>query len=118
MRLVDLGLREASWIFDRLLVHVELLLAELVLRSELVGSALRLVVGEARDHAEIVERLVGLRLQLVLRVVGIHLRGRGLLVHQRAFKRRLQALVVGLRSLERQLRVQQFLLQAADRPDP
>ena len=89
----------------------ELLLAELVLRGELVGRALRLIVSQAGDHTQIEERLVGLRLELVLRIVGVYLRGSGLLVHQRAFERGLQALVVGLRGLERELRVEQLLLE-------
>ena len=76
------------------------------------------LVSQAGDDAQIVERLVGLRLQLVLRVVGVHLRRRGLLVHQRALQRGLQALVVGLRGLQRQLRVQHFLLELGDRPGP
>ena len=82
-----------------------------MLRRQLVGRALRLAVGQAGDHAQVEERLVGLRLQLVLRVVGVHLRRRRLLVHQSAFERSLQALVVGLRGLQRQLRIQHFLLQ-------
>jgi hypothetical protein len=45
---------------------------------------------------------------------GIHLRSRGLLVHQSAFERRLQALVISLSRLESKSRVQQFLLQVAD----
>ena len=74
--LVDLGLRGGKLDLDRLLVHIELLLAELVLGGQLVGGALRLVIGKAGDHAQIVKLLVGLRLQLVLGIVGVDLRPR------------------------------------------
>ena len=109
---------EASWTSIGLLVHVELLLAKLMLRGQLVGGALRLLIGQTRDDAQVVERLVGLGLQLVLRIVGIHLRGGRLLVHHRAFKRGLKALVIGLRGLERQPARSALPARVADRQDP
>ena len=82
-----------------------------MLRGQLVGGALRLAVGKTGDHAQIVERLVSLGLQLVLGVVGVHLRGGGFLVHQGTLQGGLKALVVGLCGLERQLGTQQLLLK-------
>ena len=111
LRLVDLGLLRSELDLDRLLIHVELLLAELMLYRQLVGGALRLLVGQARDDAEVVKRLISLGLQLILRIVGIHLRRSGFLVHQCAFKRGLKALVVSLRSLQLQPGIEYFLIE-------
>ena len=66
---IDLGLRAGKLYLDRLLVHLNLLQAQLVLRRQLVGCVLGLVVGNSRDDTEVEQGLVSLRLQLVLRVI-------------------------------------------------
>ena len=79
--------------------------------SKLVGLVLRGVHRNAGDHAQIVELAISLRLQLVLRVVGVDCGSGGLLIHQGALQRGLKTLVVGLRAFERQLSVEQLLLK-------
>jgi hypothetical protein len=109
--LVDLRLRRRELHLDGVLVHLELLQAELVLRFELLARVLRFVVLRSRDHSQVEQLLVDLRLQSVGRVVGVHLRGDHLLIHQGALEGGLQALVIGLRLLLGQLRTQKLLLE-------
>ena len=109
--LVDLGLRGRQLNQDGFLIDVQLLLADLVLCGQLLGGAFGLAVHEAGDHAKVKELLIGLCLQLVLGIAGGDGGICGLLIHQRALQRSLKALVVGLRTFERQLRAEQLLLQ-------
>ena len=83
----------------------------LIARDHLLRLAGRCLRRQAGDHAEIVERLVGLRLALRFVVVGVDGGRAGLLVHQVAVELDLQALILGLGGFHLQLRVERLLLQ-------
>ena len=67
--------------------------------------------GQTGDDAEIVERLVGLRLALRFAVFGVDGGRSGPLVHEVAVEFHFQALVLGLRGFHLQLCVERFLFE-------
>ncbi len=86
-------------------------LADLVLRGQLFGIVLRLVVLDAADDAERVELLVGVAWSCAWLYWELICGRRGPLIHEGAGERGLEALVVGLGLLDGELRIEQLLLE-------
>ena len=95
---------------NRLLAARQALVFQIISDREFVGLALGSLVGHAGDNAEIVERLVRLRLEFGLRIVRFDRGCPGFLVHEFAFQLHAQTLVLGLRSLPLQVRINRGLL--------
>jgi hypothetical protein len=94
-----------------LLVEVDALVLQVVALVQFVRLSLGGAVGEAADHAEVIEALVCLSLQLRLLLVRAHRRSAGSLRHQIALQLGLRVLVIRLGGLELELRVEELLLQ-------
>ncbi len=86
------------------------LLLEIVARRQLRRLAVRSLIRQPRDHAQVVKLLVRLRLQLRLAVILRHRRRARLLVHQVAVELHPQALVLRLRRLQLQVGIDRRLL--------
>ncbi len=94
-RLVNLVLFLSHLSVDGLLVDHQPLLFQIVSGREFVGFSFGRLVGQAGDHAEIVERLVRICLPLRLTVVCSDGSSARLLSHQIAFELYSQTLVFG-----------------------